>query len=316
MSGPETSDFSVRRCALMPPAKKARKAPDTSAAPEREAQGGEQDSRPRGLQKEAIRGMLAEMWREDRLGTEFFNDEQKQQWQIWLDNEPDSADQVAAEDDPFPIRMPRKCIPRPRSEGGEASSSVQHEIISYSNVNGRQFSTDARRRQYQQGKPLPASSVPPGSALAVAKGDSIRTPGFDTPFYIGDVLHVESTADGYIKTVTIHYRMPEAAGQLFCNDCTKPWRLACCAQHVWDKMCERKKPCKEAAAAAGSLTGCRWTGVHEAGEIIETQLTFNSSHTLKAECKRRLAESAPVTGGWNNVLGVKSKGKNVAVPLE
>ena len=84
MSGPETPDFSVRRFALMPPAKKARKAPDTSAAPEREAQGGEQDSRPHGLQKEAIRGMLAEMCREDRLGTEFFNDEQKQQWQIWL----------------------------------------------------------------------------------------------------------------------------------------------------------------------------------------------------------------------------------------
>ena len=51
MSGPERPEFSVRRFALIQPARKAQKAPDTSAAPEREAQGGEQDSRPRGLQK-------------------------------------------------------------------------------------------------------------------------------------------------------------------------------------------------------------------------------------------------------------------------
>ena len=44
----------------------------------------------------------------------------------------------------------------------------------------------------------------------------------------------------------------------------------------------------------------------DAKEVFETKLELNDSKTLKAETKKRLAESAPEEGGWNALLGIAS----------
>ena len=65
--------------------------------------------------------------------------------------------------------------------------------------------------------------------------------------------------------------MPEArAGGLFCEDMTKPWKLACHALHVYNKNCERFVDCRAAACKVGARSS-RFTYTCEAAEILETK---------------------------------------------
>ena len=58
------------------------------------------------MNKAAVRGLLVDLQREDRLGPDFLNDDQKQEWNDWLEQEPDSHLEVATAEWPLPIRMP------------------------------------------------------------------------------------------------------------------------------------------------------------------------------------------------------------------
>ena len=129
-------------------------------------------------------------------------------------------------------------------------------------------------------------------------------PGYKTLFWVGDVIDVVSdVVSGKLERVTIHFRMPQAAGGLFCDDPRKPWNLACHAQHTYTKSCERGLACKAAASKAGAASS-KFTYTCEAAEIVETKLELNQSNTIKAASKKRLAQSAPQAGAWDEQLGI------------
>jgi len=106
--------------------------------------------------------------------------------------------------------------------------------------------------------------------------------GYRTPFWVGDVVEAFGDRDGTLEKVTIHFRMPQAASGLFCDDLKNPWNLACHALHTYDGACERKLACKAAAEKAGSSTS-KFTYTCEAAEILETKLEFSASRSLKAQ---------------------------------
>ena len=298
----------------MPPAgsKRKAKAPAPSAAEGRSADGADaggaqEEGSARGLDPAVVKEFLGMLQRRDRLGPEYFSDVEREQWNEWLDAVPGSVAESLDAKSLLPVRMPRKCLPRPAAGSSSAgpSSMEQQEIISYANAGGRQFGADARRRQYLSRKPLQVSDVPPGSTVAVhCDPQQATAPGYRTLFWVGDVVEAVGDADGAnLDKVTIHCRMPQAAGGLFCDDATKPWNLACHAQHTYSKTCERGKACMAAARQAGATTA-KLTYTCEPAEILETKLELNGSNTLKAATKRRLAESAPQKGAWNKQLGI------------
>ena len=241
------------------------------------------------------------------MGSSFLSDDEKRQWDQWLADEPERPEQVAAADWPLPIQMPRKCVARSCGAGTSSSSAGQQEIIAYKNAGGRAFSVKDRARQFSQTRRLAPSEMPVGSTVAIGHKDAIDVPGYGTPFYLGDVEEITTAADGSVESVRVHYRMPEGAARLFCDDATKPWRLACHSLHRWDKSCERAAVCRRAAAQASSLTGSRFTYVAHVDEVFETHIAFNASNTLKAESKKRLAEGAPDADAdaWKRALGLK-----------
>jgi hypothetical protein len=298
----------------MPPAgsKRKAKAPAPSAVEDRSADradaGGAQEERTaRGLDPAVVKEFIGMLQRRDRLGPDYFSDVEKQQWNEWLDAVPGSAAESLDGKSLLPVRMPRKCLPRPAAGSSSAgpSSMEQQEIISYENAGGRRFGAEARRRQYMSRKPLQVSDVPPGSTVAVHCDPQLATaPGYRTPFWLGDVVEaVGDAAGGELDKVIIHFRMPQAAGGLFCDDATKPWNLACYAQHTYSKSCERGRACMAAAREAGATTA-KFTYTCEPAEILETKVELNPSNTLKAATKRKLAESAPQEGAWDKQLGI------------
>lgn len=296
----------------MPPAKRPRTAaqpPRSSAAgaaPGAAPGGGQQceEAKERGLRPAVVKEFLGMIQRRDRLGPDFFTDDEKKEWDEYLDGVPASASESADGKTLLPVQMPRKC--KPRAEGRAGSSSTgQQEIITYTNAGGRQFQTADRQRQHAASKPLRMADVPQGSTVAIKRDpDAASTdPGYNTPFYIGDVIDAVTDESGMVQKVTIHYRMPQAAGGLFCNDLKRGWSLACHAQHKYTKACERGRECKAAAAKAGSESA-RFVYICDAAEVFETKLAFNDSGTLKAASKKRLAESAPEQGEWDVRLGL------------
>jgi hypothetical protein len=299
----------------MPPAGKRKARPqlsgsggaDGGGADGADAGGAQEEGTARGLKPLVVKEFIGMLQRRDRLGPDYFSDVEKQQWNEWLDAVPGSAAESLDAKSLLPVRMPRKCLPRPAAGSSSAgpSSMEQQEIISYANAGGRQFGAEARRRQYLSQKPLQVSDVPPGSTVAVhCDPQQAIAPGYRTPFWVGDVVEAVGDAAGAkVHKVIIHFRMAQAAGGLFCDDATKPWNLACHAQHTYSKTCERGKACMAAAREAGATTA-KLTYTCEPAEIIETKLELNLSNTLKASTKRRLAESAPQKGAWDKQLGI------------
>ena len=262
----------------------------------------------KGLQKDVVRDFVARLQMPDRMGPTWLDDEERQEWQDYLDGEPDALDEVAAADWPLPIRMPAKCRPRPAAGAcSTAAVESQVELVTYSNAgsDGRRFNRADRSRQRESAKRIALDDVPNGSTIAIQRtSEEILAPGYGTPFYLGDVQSITTSADGAVDTFTIQFRMPTAAGQLFCNDVCKPWRLACHAHHVYDGHCERKRECRLAAEKAGSQSGPRFTYTGHADEILETHLVLNKDCRLHKRTRLRLAESAPENGAWNAALGV------------
>ena len=88
----------------------------------------------------AVKDFLAKIQRPDRLGTNFFTDDERQQWQDYFDQQPLTAEAASDAATLLPVQMPRKCLPRTAAAGSSgADSSTQQEIISYSNAGGRQL---------------------------------------------------------------------------------------------------------------------------------------------------------------------------------
>lgn len=270
----------------------------TSAAP-----GAESADPPRGLNKAATRGLLKKLNEPRYLGPGFIDDDDMALWEQWLNSEPDTVSQVSAAEWPLPISMPKKCIPRAATGQGSTPADTQQEIISYSNVSGRRFTTDDRSRQYSQTQQLRADDLPVGSTIAINQSSPLSAPGFGTPFYIGDVMAITSDDEGFVTSYTIHYRMPRGQDSLFCNDMMKPWMLACHAQHVWDGRCERQIACRRAKDAAGG-TSTKYAYTGDAKEILDTKLQLNQSGTLKKACRVRLSKGAPTPGEWDSALGL------------
>ena len=305
----------------MPPSKKQKVPAPASRSAAKSRAGGtagheQPEVQPRGLNQEAVKEFLEMIQRHDRLGPDFFSDDEKQQWDEWWDATPASAAESADGISLFPIMMPAKCLPRTAAPGSSAGpSSSQQEIIVYRNAGGRQFGVADRQRQRAQTKHLLPANVPVGSSVAIrrvsASSDTQRgPPGYNTHFYIGEVVSISPVdASGHVRELQVHFRMPQGGDGLFCDDSmTKPWNLACHALHTYHKSCERGKACKAAAKKASSETS-RLTYKCHVGEIFETQLAFNQSGTLKAETKKRLVGSAPEDqkGAWNEQLGLVPK---------
>ena len=305
----------------MPPASKKQKRaePPPRGSAAGAAAGGRQEpgmapppqSAARGLQTGVVKEFLQSIQRRDRLGPDFFNDAEKQQWDEWLDSVPADAAHSTDAQKLLPVQMPPKCLPRNTAgrSTDAATSMSQQEIIAYSNAGGRQFQPADRQRQHAASKPLCSADVAVGSTVAIrraapASGDTF-VGGYGTLFYVGDVLETTCGADGVVQKLLIQYRMPQGRDSLFCDDMTKPWNLACLAQHRYDGQCKRRLACKRAALAAGA-DDSRFVYTCDAAEVFETQLSFNDSRTLQAKCKKKLVESAPEgeADEWRKRLGL------------
>ena len=102
----------------MPPASKKQKRaeppPPGSAAGA--AAGGRQEpgmapppqSAARGLQTGVVKEFLQSIQRRDRLGPDFFNDAEKQQWDEWLESVPADAAHSTDAQKLLPVQMPPK----------------------------------------------------------------------------------------------------------------------------------------------------------------------------------------------------------------
>ena len=147
-------------------------------------------------------------------------------------------------------------------------------------------------------------------AITRDDSDSWGPPGYGTPFYIGDVVAVESlgagaagasssVGDAYAGAVTVHYRMPELRGQ-FCDELARPFHLVCMAMHQWTRACESRRQCVR-SRPEGATTS-RMTARIEAETIFEANIQLNSSGAISLKSKRALAETNPA---WAAGLGVR-----------
>ena len=124
------------------PDKGKRKAASSAADGAAPAASGKQreEKERAGLDVKAVKDFLAKIQRPDRLGPNFFTDDERQQWQDYFDQQPLTAEAASDAATLLPVQMPRKCLPRTAAAGSSgADSSTQQEIISYSNAGGRQF---------------------------------------------------------------------------------------------------------------------------------------------------------------------------------
>lgn len=211
----------------MPPAlSNKRKAPPggsaSAAAGRAAAAPGEQPANAeRGLQPGLVKEFLEMIQRRDRLGPECLNDDERRQWDEYLDSVPASAEESADGKSLVPVQMPAKCKPRASASGaGSSTSRSQQEIITYSNAGGRQFHTGDRQRQHAASKPMRAADVPVGSTVAIRKEASSVgcQPGYRTPFDVGDVVGADIDAHGVVQKLSIHFRMPQGADGLFVDE--------------------------------------------------------------------------------------------------
>ena len=129
------------------------------AAPrEHEGQGRPEGER-KGVDKVAVQEFLKMIQRDDRLGPDFFNNDEKGEWEQWLAAIPESASEAPEAADLLPPKMPRKCLPARTDQSTVGASSSQQELITYRNDGGRQFSKADRSRQYQHTKEIVLADV-------------------------------------------------------------------------------------------------------------------------------------------------------------
>ena len=103
----------------MPPGK--RKAAASSAADGAAPAAGQREERERGFDAKAVKDFLAKIQRPDRLGPNFFTDDERQQWQDYFDQQPLTAEAASDAATLLPVQMPRKCLPRTAAAGSSGA---------------------------------------------------------------------------------------------------------------------------------------------------------------------------------------------------
>ena len=229
--------------------------------------------------------------------------------------------------------MPNKCLPAGAATVVEAR--VQRELITYSNSDGRSIGKTTLARDADATRPLYEHDVKIGSSVGIKRQpiDPIKLGpgGYNTPFYIGDVIGITFVASSdvmvvyapegaasssqpaaapprRIESLKLHFRMPLSRNK-FHDDVKKPWALACNGLHEWTKACEQTGECRRAAkAATGSVTATEMVYVAEADELMEADVGFQKGRQLTSKSCERLAEHGPADGSWQALLGLPPRG--------
>ena len=268
-----------------------------------------------------------------RLGAGFYTKADLLAWTNWLKDTPATLADVLPEHSQLPLQMPMKCLPAADSQRHFAERT-QQEFITYKNPAGRSFSILQREREANARAPLFEEDVDIGDTVALTPtaGTDFDADGSRTPFWLGDVARIdlegsavsssEATSAPARRAVTglvVHYRVP-LRRKSFCDDVSKPWKLACWGLHDWDTACEGRGVCKRAMlaattdaaqaellpAGAGTST-TRMLFYVEAGAVFQTKIKFTGgTGALSAASKRLLAESGPVDGSWEQLLHIST----------
>jgi len=103
-----------------------------------------------------------------------------------------------------------------------------------------------------------------------------------------------------IEALDVHWCYPFFKGHP-CDDVRRPWRLACCALHAWDRNCEVRRACKETRRPELGDTSREWSRV-DAQAVQEMNISMTpSTNALTAASKEKLAMHSDV---WATALGV------------
>jgi len=262
----------------------------------------------------------------------FFPSDVQQIWVDWARRTPSTLADVPEEHRLRHCRMPMKCLPAGASTAVEVGR-VQRELITYRNVDGRSLGKTTLARDADALKPLYENDVKLGSTVAIKREpiDPLNKGpgGYNTPFYIGDVIGIDYVAPDdamvvydpagavatsssqsavapprRIKSLQLHFRMPLSRNK-FNDDVQKPWALACNGLHKWTKACEQTGECRRAAkAATGSASATEMVYVAEAEELMEADVGLRAGDQITSKSRERLAEHGPADGSWRTLLGL------------
>ena len=261
----------------------------------------------------------------------FFPSDVQQIWLEWARRTPSTLADVPEEHRLRHCRMPMKCLPAGASTAVEVGR-VQRELITYRNEDGRSLGKTTLARDADALKPLYENDVKLGSTVAIKREpiDPLNKGpgGYNTPFYIGDVIRIDYVAPDEvmvvydpagavasssktagapprrIKSLQLHFRMPLLRNK-FNDDVQKPWALACHGLHKWTKACEQTGECRRAAkAATGSMAVTEMLYVAEADELMEADVGLRAGDQITSKSRERLAEHGPADGSWRILLGL------------
>ena len=162
-------------------------------------------------------------------------------------------------------------------------------------------------KRKKRSKAYAGSTVELNSSLKIDADDESATSGNDRRDFNTESWghRCRTSTDSQlrrIKCVRVHYRMP-VHRNAFVNDMSKSWKLACYGMHPWEPACERRRLCKDAAAAARSET-CKIIHHADPDSIFEAQVPLTQAGKLTIRAKEKLAEHDE---GWAQLLGVGNK---------
>ena len=222
------------------------------------------------------------------------------EWRAWFGTTAEKLADVPVQARALPIRMPMKCAATVRT-AGESSSEPKPETISYHNPDGRKFTREDLRREASSTISMRLEDFPIGSCVVVkrsAESDS-DAPGFNTPFYVGQVLSVDAASEdsnAVVTKLTVHWRMPRFRTG-FCNDMTKPLALVCVGMHEWSAVCETS--CKKHRPSSNANTS-KMIMELTPDMILETKIGLTpASKALSKKAKEQLVKSNPA---WRDAL--------------
>ena len=236
-----------------------------------------------------------------RLSTHFNDDQVRAEWAGWHANAAERLADVPSQRRALPLRMPMKCNAQARPDEPREERE-QHNLMTYKNPGGTRYSKDALQRDAKATRRLRASEVPVGCTVGLRRddGDPWTPAGYGTPFYVGDVLERDlDEAEQVVTHVLVHYRMPTFQRQ-FCNDVTKPLKLACVALHEWDSGCEKRRACT-ACRPPGAATS-RMTVRTTADTLFEVGIDLVQSGALSMQARRNICSTDE---SWRAALNLR-----------
>jgi hypothetical protein len=248
-----------------------------------------------------------------RLPAFFADSSVEAAWRQWAANVPHRLQDVPTEHRALPLRMPMKYMEAPGDSGlsAEAVERPQVELMTYKNPGGQHYSKDELLRDAVAGqsRAVLASELSVGCSVAIKRdaSDPREPPGYDTPFYIADVLEIQtsgagssSTGGAEVKSLVVNYRMPAFNGA-FCDDPRRPFKPVCVAMHEWGSGCERRHMC--VSRRPQGQTTSRLVATVDVQTVFEFNVPLVVSGALSAKAKRLLAQTEP---SWAEALGVPS----------